>query len=957
MKIVFALALSFAAAVSAAQGLQSLDALIKAAGFVPEVSGGLPDVEYHSSYGPEKAFDGVTYSSNERDRWLGNIKNGTYLQYDIPVDFYSSNMVSLVSYRLYALSCAASNEARTPTSWSLYGRRPGSDEWELVDRREDVQWPFKTGNYTTTEEKYILQFDLPSSLLANYYQAFKFVPESSEHLINTPSDSWSAGLMEIEFLVNSISGDGCLIIDSDRGNVGSVSPGYGVLNLAPGTVTNCTAQLDAEDYGAEYRCAGYFMETLQDGVWVNGGTTNSGTSFTYTHDGQTNRLVWVWALVRCRLDAVVEYGPETLEISPAPDSDGFYSAGTEVTITPVLNNDPPSFLKRWTGDVPEGHENDPVLTVVMDSYRKIHAEFRRTWKFVPKQDGAPADTITDGNWEIYVQKDDATGTPGGKKTVVYNGSAVVSGEGVLDLSGVYEDTSASGEPVLLNYIAANSFRNNSDITGLIFGDGPVEIGEMAFFNCSALEFVEMPEEADIDLAKNYIFSSCQNLVRVKLSERIVTMPPALFSNCFRLKTVDPLIPRDCRVLRSAYNGCYSLSASEFDMGGLESIGYAAFMNCKQLTGHANLTNLLEITGEYAFAGCGITSAVIDKVESIPAVTFYSSDLRSVVLSSNLTSIGRSAFNACKSLEDVSPWLPDSVTNIAGYAFNQCIALKTAPAMENVEFLGNYAFSECSGMSGTVSMPKLVKAEDSETAAGYQFHSTAIENFYAPLLEEIPCAFFIRTSKLGNVGLSERLRSIGRNAFYNSSVSNLVNGISGTLTKVGAYAFYQCKNLYHTGRLTFPKGCEFGTDVFNDAVVYEVDLSATSISEVPDRMFRSVPFDLVILPETVTRIGAAAFANTANMKKIYFCGGVPEYVSSDWLTFKNSPSGADWQVRLYVPVHKRYGWTDAVEKGDFSDKPNYDIVREEPLIGAWMNKWVIKWDPPNAAFIPSVITVR
>ena len=90
-----------------AQDLQSLDELVKAAGCTPVIDGGTggtgSTAQYHSSYGPEKAFDGITYSTDHTTRWLGSIQNGTYLLYALPEEY--SSPFQLQAYRVHTLSC------------------------------------------------------------------------------------------------------------------------------------------------------------------------------------------------------------------------------------------------------------------------------------------------------------------------------------------------------------------------------------------------------------------------------------------------------------------------------------------------------------------------------------------------------------------------------------------------------------------------------------------------------------------------------------------------------------------------------------------------------------------------------------------------------------------------------------------------------------------------------------
>ena len=167
------------------QDLQSLDERVKAAGCTPVIDGGKTGsdspAQTHSSYGAAKAFDGVTYSTSDSERWLGSIQNGTYLRYAMPDDYTSPFL--LRGYRLHALSCGWYNTERAPRSWELYGHLDANaaadDEgWQLIDTQTDVVWPFTSGDYDSSVQgsQFVLEFSVSTML---NFRAFKWVPTKS----------------------------------------------------------------------------------------------------------------------------------------------------------------------------------------------------------------------------------------------------------------------------------------------------------------------------------------------------------------------------------------------------------------------------------------------------------------------------------------------------------------------------------------------------------------------------------------------------------------------------------------------------------------------------------------------------------------------------------------------------------------------------------------------------------
>ena len=86
-----------------------------------------------------------------------------------------------------------------------------------------------------------------------------------------------------------------------------------------------------------------------------------------------------------------------------------------------------------------------------------------------------------------------------------------------------------------------------------------------------------------------------------------------------------------------------------------------------------------------------------------------SDLNTIVLPNiGITTIGKSAFNGCKSLTSID--LPDSITTIDDNAFNGCEKLSSVYIPYNVETIGANAFNGCKSLTNIV-LPKNITTID------------------------------------------------------------------------------------------------------------------------------------------------------------------------------------------------------------------------------------------------------
>lgn len=139
---------------------------------------------------------------------------------------------------------------------------------------------------------------------------------------------------------------------------------------------------------------------------------------------------------------------DAVEVSPAPDADGRYAAGTRVTLTARPNAAKGRFV-RWRGTVPEERENEASLTLVLDRDLDLTAQFAHDWTFTPmdpeKGFVAGGGYISNQVWKLAVTVTDAA-----KGEIQYGrwatGSAWTDfGEGMLDLNGRVLWTDETGD--------------------------------------------------------------------------------------------------------------------------------------------------------------------------------------------------------------------------------------------------------------------------------------------------------------------------------------------------------------------------------------------------------------------------------------------------------------------------------------------------------------------------------
>ena len=215
----------------------------------------------------------------------------------------------------------------------------------------------------------------------------------------------------------------------------------------------------------------------------------------------------------------------------------------------------------------------------------------------------------------------------------------------------------------LTAIPNKFFYENKTIETLDLSECPnlTTIGEYAFYYCSALASIELPNSVTSIGARS--FYECRALTSITIPDGVTSISAYTFYNCTSLASIT--IPDGVTSIGDyAFHNCNPLASITIP-DGVTSIGVRAFYNCNSLT----------------------SVTIPDGVTSIGENTFYNcTSLASIELPNSVTNIGTSAFYKCSSLETFV--IPDSVTTIGGSAFNYCTGLTSITFGSGITTMGS-----------------------------------------------------------------------------------------------------------------------------------------------------------------------------------------------------------------------------------------------------------------------------
>lgn len=404
-------------------------------------------------------------------------------------------------------------------------------------------------------------------------------------------------------------------------------------------------------------------------------------------------------------------------------------------------------------------------------------------------------------------------------------------------------------------IPDNCFKNCKNLETVVIKRSIVYIGRSAFDDCNKLESVIFDSGAGSEFIYQNAFNSCDNLKTIVLPDSEVIIEENVFKNCKNLEKV--VFNKNTYItenLGSIFVGCYKLNKFELDQNNQNYKVEGSLL----LSNDGKSIILALPNNEY-------NEYVIDEnIKEIKQSAFSNIDsLTKLTISKNVEIIHEGAFANCKNLTTLV--LENKDVEIKDKAFLGCVSLSNIENINDIKVFNKYVFSNTaisslnlsnavSILEGAFSGCKLLTSINvtvNDKLGDYAFSNTPVETVIIDS-KVIGKYAFSNCTKLNSIKMSDTV-IIDEGAFINCSSIEKV--IGEKVEQINDYAFANCTLL---NSIDFNNVTEIGSYAFSQTMDEKSNLIVS-----------------INLPDTLTKIGAYAFANSTNLKNVEIGSGLKE----------------------------------------------------------------------------------
>ena len=396
-----------------------------------------------------------------------------------------------------------------------------------------------------------------------------------------------------------------------------------------------------------------------------------------------------------------------------------------------------------------------------------------------------------------------------------------------------------------------------------------EIAERAFYNCTALKSVTIPES--VTVIGDNAFTYCEGLTSIIIPDSVTSIGIAAFYSCENLTSVT--IGSGVESIGDyAFRYCYKLvevynkSTLPITVGS-EEHGYVAYYAWNVYTQEGG-SRLTDTSDGYRFYYDGSKGYLVDYHGTETALTLPASFKAYDGTLVEKYEIAQYAFYNCTALKSVT--IPDSVTGIGDYAFSYCDGLTSVTIGNDVKSIGVEAFAFCNSLTSVTIGSGVTSIGDFAFAYCNSLTSIIIPNSVTSIGE----GAFAYCNSLTSVTIGSGVTSIGDFAFaYCNSLTSII--IPNSVTSIGEGAFAYCNRLTS---VTIGSGVtSIGDFAFSGCINLASIVIPNGVTSIGEGAFAYCDgLTSIVIPDSVTSIGDMAFAECNTLEAVYYRGTATQW---------------------------------------------------------------------------------
>lgn len=457
-------------------------------------------------------------------------------------------------------------------------------------------------------------------------------------------------------------------------------------------------------------------------------------------------------------------------------------------------------------------------------------------------------------------------------------------------------------PETLERIGTSVFLNQS-LTSVTIPASVKYIGQSSFASNKKLKTFEFAEGSQLEETGTYLFQNCSSLTSLVFPESVKTIGGSFLRGTSVKEFSVPALVEE--LANNFFAGAASLEKVTFPKNTqLKAIRSFTFQNTA-IKSIAFPDTEWELSVEYddIFSGCaqlkevyigsgvyGVDAAIaacpsINKITVSKDNRYYSTDANGNMLL-DLNGLSIKAICGVIDAEDGVYEIPVGIKNIGDRVFKGQWKIKTVIVPGSVATIGDFAFENCLNLAeirfnknGTLTSIgsnvfynckslKTVNLPESLLTMGKEaFFGSSVEQVYIPKkVTSMGINVFKRVSTLKTVTGMEGLTSIPDSAFEDTSIRTIE--IPESVTSIGKSAFEGCGDLSSVSGMKSVK--TLGTSAFDGCVSLTSFAMPKQVTQTPNYLFRNcISLSGVTGLEGITKIGTSSFEGTSALKELSF----------------------------------------------------------------------------------------